>query len=384
MKKRSKIIKKVEKVLKPSKKKFFLITLISVMFVVYLLFFYYRNIIFGPPVLFEEDDNIRIGLWPNGHQAAFVFTIDDINANTDISTISKIIDCLDKEDIKTTLFVIPNILGKKKITQNSSIAIYLKDLEKNGHEIAQHGLTHFSIRKSFITKNKFKELEGLPYSEQKRRILIGKNILEEAGFNVSGFRAPAFGITQDTFKILDDAGFNYDSDIRVSPWILMNNKIYADSLFYPFHIKGLNLIEIVANGDFFWVNSKLKENFYKILIRRFDIYYKKQGAFVLVNHIDHLEKEENFNFLKMFLDYQKDKNIWRTNMKNLADWWRIRENLYAESFIENKTIKIFLESSYENISGLTIYLKNPEVNYYEVYLNNILIKSGKASEKIII
>jgi len=378
---------KKTKILNTKKKRIiFILVLIIAISLLYLFFFYYYHLMVGVPVLFLEDNNIKIGLWPNATRAALVFTIDDIDSTTNIWDLSKVMEYLNDGNIKSTFFVIPYTENRYKMTKNSQIANYLLELVEQGNEVAQHGLTHRSLRSS-ISKLDYNEFKGLPYFEQKRRILIGKKILEDAGFNISGFRAPTFGITKDTFNILEDLKFDYDSDIRISPWILMSNKPYAQSIFYPFHIKELNLIEFVVNGDFFWetkFTSKINKNDFNILKRRFNIYYEKEGCFVILSHIQKLNTKKSLSLLKEFSDYQKNKNLWRTNLKEVSDWWKIRENLYAETYIENDTLKIFIESPFNNLEGLTIYLKNPEIKSYEIYVNSNLVKKGKTIEKIIL
>ncbi|MEM3405909.1 MAG: DUF2334 domain-containing protein [Candidatus Pacearchaeota archaeon] len=376
----------MEKLLK-QRKIIKIIILIIIAFLFYLFFFYYRNILFGPAILFNSDENINIGLWPNDYKGVLVFTIDDIDALTNLDELKKVMDLLNDYNIKTTLFVIPYYKNIYKITKDNDLGVYLKKQEGLGNEIAQHGLTHFSRRKSILIKNNYKELSNLPYSEQKRRILLGKEILEKSELEIKGFRAPAFGIDKKTFKILDEEKFLYDSSIRVSPWILMNNKRIAESLFYPFHISELSLIEIITNGDFFW-ESRIpifERNRYNILKKRFDIYYDNEGVFVLLSHIEKLPHEKNLKILKKFLDYQKDKNVWRTTLKEVAKWWIMREELYAETFIDKDILKIMIETSYEeNINGLTIEIKNKEVKYYKIYINNKLIKEGKIEDNKII
>ncbi|MEM3405932.1 MAG: DUF2334 domain-containing protein [Candidatus Pacearchaeota archaeon] len=370
---------------------FFIPLIIFFFLLIYIFFFYYRNILFGPAVLFEKDNNIKIGLWPNNKKVAFVFTIDDINATTEISDLRKIINLLDKYNVKSTLFIVPFYSNTYKIKKESLLSLYLKKQEKRGNEIAQHGLTHVSRRKSLLIKNNFKEFLDYPYSQQRKKIILGLDILNNANFKIDGFRAPAFGIDKKTLKILDEEKFLYDSSIRISPWILMNNKRVAESLFYPFHINELSLLEIITNGDFFWETKVpvFERNRYKILVKRFNEYYDKEGAFILLSHIQKIMKEKNFNLLEKFLQYQKDKEVWRTTLREIAMWWLIREDIYAETSIKNKTLKIKLETSFdkEKIKGLTIDILNNNVEEYEIYLNNALIKKGSVdlnNRKIII
>jgi predicted deacetylase len=361
--------------------------LAGVLAMIYFTFFYYANLLYTPPVLFNEDDNISIALYPKNHQAAFVLSNDDVSAITPLNKLKTLVSFLKKNKAKSTFFVVPEYKGKFSLLENKPLIHCLKSMQNDGFEIAQHGLTHFMPRHN-TRINKSQEFRGMIFSEQKRRILRGKNILETAGLKISGFRSPAFSSNTDTFKILDESGFLYSSDVRIKPFLLMTNRKYAESIYYPFHINGFNFVEFVVNGDYFGpYPDTLGETTgdYANLKRRFNQYYKSNGAFILLTHLNKVSditKPKNLKLLKRFLDYTKSKNIWYPTLNELAVWWKARESLFAESFIEKNTLNIILENNSEQeLKNLAVIIK-PEikeagVNKYKIYIETADIESKK-------
>jgi predicted deacetylase len=363
---------------------------ILILLLIYLFFFYYGNILFGPSILFDEDENIKIGLYPNNHEAAFVFTVDDVNSKTNPLKIERVSRILDKHNMKSVFFVVPFYKGIYKMTKNLELTKTLQNMQKKGHEIGLHGLTHNLPHLRLFRLNRATEFSQLPYTEQKRRVLKGKKILEEAGFNIRGFRSPAFSANFDTLNILDNNDFIYSSDIRVTPFILMSNKRHAESLYYPFHIKDLNIIEFVNHGDYFWygsVNITSKINIGQNLDRmiyRFNKYYNRNGVFVMMTHIEPINNYNSMKTFEKFVEYVSKKDVWCPNLRELTEWWLARESLYATSYVEGDVLKINLEKGNEyNMKNLTIILKSHHAKSYEIYLEEELIKMGLIKENVI-
>ena len=80
--------------------------------------------------------------------------------------------------------------------------------QNEGHEIASHGYGHLLAYK--VGREKFRE-----------DIIKGKDILENiTGDKIKGFRAPGFGITDETlwaFDVIKEVGYVYDSSIFSAP-----------------------------------------------------------------------------------------------------------------------------------------------------------------------
>jgi len=349
---------------------------------VYLTRYYYRDILLGPPVDFYEDGNIEAGLYPEGHNCALIMTCDDINQNTDPDKVNKLLEVTEEHGVKVVFFVVPFYKGRYALTKESEIVRVLSEASAGGHEIAQHGLTHSSPKGRFLFR-RAKELGRLPHSEQKRRIKKGRRIMEELGFDVAGFRSPAFSAGLDTLNVLDSEEFSYSSDTRITPYMFMSNKRFCESLYFPYHPQDLSLIDFTVHGDYFWGYSKLGRGSLENLKRRFKRFYDAGGAFVLLSHIDPINSGKGLKMLKKFLEQIDGNNIWKPNLRELAEWWRAREMLYATTEINNGTLNVTLDKQTElPLKDLAIKFK-PNVaakNYKILDVNGILLKEGQTSD----
>lgn len=355
--------------------------------VIYLTRYYYRDLLFGPPVDFDGDSYVEIGLYPGNCRAALVFTCDDVNAMTKPEKVVKILNVLDKYETKAVFFLIPFFKGRYMVAKDLEIVKVLKEAEQRGHEVAQHGLTHATVRRRMLFFGWGKELGNLPYSEQKRRIKKGRRILEQAGFTIHGFRSPAFSASIDTLKVLDSEEFLYTSDTRIRPIMLMSNKRFCESLYYPYHPGGLGILDLTNNGDYFWGYTKLGREDLRSLKHRFGKFYERRGAFVLLSHVEPLSRGKGLKILEEFLKYTQTKSLWKPNLRELAEWWNAREALFAVSEIKRKTLLIRLEKSSEYVlRNLTIKFKPnvPAKSYEIVDANGALLKKGKISESVVL
>ncbi len=107
------------------------------------------------------------------------------------SNTRKILDLLDKYNIKATFFVLGWIVERKPGL--------VKEIHSRGHEIASHGYGHiinYELNRDEI------------YEDIKK----SKELLEGiTGDKVVGYRAPNFSVTQDVIDALTTLGFEYDS-----------------------------------------------------------------------------------------------------------------------------------------------------------------------------
>ena len=90
-----------------------------------------------------------------------------------------------------------NVL-RSRLARRSSPQI-IHEIQSRGHEIASHGCNH--------------ELPELLSADELKQDLTGsKKLLEDiTGAEVAGYRAPSFAINDDILKIIEDAGYLYDS-----------------------------------------------------------------------------------------------------------------------------------------------------------------------------
>jgi hypothetical protein len=75
----------------------------------------------------------------------------------------------------------------------------VREIQSRGHEIASHGYNH-------------KMPDQLSAADLKMDLADSKNLIEGiTGEPVAGYRAPSFAINDDILKIIEDAGYLYDS-----------------------------------------------------------------------------------------------------------------------------------------------------------------------------
>lgn len=75
----------------------------------------------------------------------------------------------------------------------------VREIQKRGHEVASHGFEHH------LCYNQTQE-------EFRQDLIKSKELLEHLiGAEVTGYRAPSFSITDETIRIVQDAGYLYDS-----------------------------------------------------------------------------------------------------------------------------------------------------------------------------
>lgn len=105
------------------------------------------------------------------------------------------LDVFERAGIHATLFVIAEELRDPRKRE------LLRDAVARGHAIASHSLTH-------------RKLTALAHDEKRREIFESREQIAAAlGMVAPGFRAPGFDIDRETFELLDDAGYAYDSSV---------------------------------------------------------------------------------------------------------------------------------------------------------------------------
>ena len=114
------------------------------------------------------------------------------------------VDLLNKHEIKTTFFVLSELADK--------IREELKYAVSCGHEIACHGKTH--------TRPLDMEVDTF-----KSEITEAKSVLEDLiGKEVMGYRAPCYGIDDERYAAVKEAGFKYSSSRMDVP----NHPLYGE------------------------------------------------------------------------------------------------------------------------------------------------------------
>lgn len=75
----------------------------------------------------------------------------------------------------------------------------VREIHKRGHEVASHGFSHTLC-------------SSQPLDDLKRDLTESRRLLEEIiGAPIQGYRAPSFSINDDILRVIEDAGYFYDS-----------------------------------------------------------------------------------------------------------------------------------------------------------------------------
>lgn len=111
------------------------------------------------------------------------------------SGLRRALDFFAAAHIRATLFAIGRHLDDPRKRD------LLKEAVRQGHEIASHTITH-------------RHLDRLTSQEKRREISESRDSLSDSlGVEVEGFRAPGFRIDRESFELIGQAGYTYDSSV---------------------------------------------------------------------------------------------------------------------------------------------------------------------------
>ena len=137
----------------------------------------------------DVEDGINISMRDN-------FSIEMKPTERVVKNVEAILEICSINNVKATFFILGEVA--------ESFPELIKSIDKEGHEIGIHGYHHDQIFK--LTPQKLKN-----------ELTRAKNLMESlTGQKISGFRAPAFSINEQTswaLRIIADCGFDYDSSI---------------------------------------------------------------------------------------------------------------------------------------------------------------------------
>jgi predicted deacetylase len=150
-------------------------------------------------------------------QARFIIRWDDISPFQDGKKYRSLIDLFIKYSIPAVLGVIPENRDRTLAfgTRNETEYVdELRELEKAGWEIAQHGYRHLKNTDDggILNLNQASEFAGRESDVQLADIEKGKNILHDYGFEPLTFIPPWHSYDQSTLTVLEQSGFKILSD----------------------------------------------------------------------------------------------------------------------------------------------------------------------------
>ncbi len=142
--------------------------------------------------------------------------MDDITADMNWENFLALKELFDRYGVRAALGVVPACGDEKLHCQEAREDFweYLKELQKEGWVLAQHGFDHryVSRKGGLFPLNRLSEYAGLPFREQLDKIREGKRVLREKGIETELFMAPAHSYDRQTLRALKECGFRYVTD----------------------------------------------------------------------------------------------------------------------------------------------------------------------------
>jgi len=262
------------------------------------------------------------------------FTVDDVGLDgySTEKHLNNILGFLDEYKIKATFFAVPEAEGKKMSGRRGYVSI-LRDVVREGHEVAQHGLTHdrFEIgippemililphegpARKFLAENREK-LKGEHTVEKIRRKLgDGRKIIEDTiGKQVCGFRSPALQACDNMFIALAEEGYAYDSStcFQKAGWDILNNLEYVPQEInrekFAQHQKP-GLCELPLTTDYTWYLGR--DNFekeYELAVHDLNCCMNFGVPFIHVCHVSPVQEGKDgslgFELFRKIIEYSK-------------------------------------------------------------------------------
>jgi peptidoglycan/xylan/chitin deacetylase (PgdA/CDA1 family) len=199
--------------------------------------------------------------------------------------IPRILSFLEKHQIKGTFFTCGWVADEYP---NS-----VKNIVDQGHEIAGHGYLH-------------EYLDKLSLSEEKTVFKKMINSLTPFYENITGFRAPYWRLSQNTLKLVSEAGYIYDSSL------------FSDDR--PYVLENLNLVEFpvewfLDDWVVFEMNQHSPSAVLDIWKSQFDAFLKikdipeSRRIFTLTCHPAAIGHAYRMEVLEKFITHVKTKNV---------------------------------------------------------------------------
>lgn len=271
---------------------------------------------------------VRIWYYPRNYRSLFNFRFDlDEDIGNEIEKIADIArgyrDC-------TTMFACCASF------ENSSHKI--KRLIDEDYDIQSHGYYHHTYS-----------------SEEQNRSNIQKSIdyFRNMGHEVEGFAAPKGRWNKGLQTVLEKSGFLYSSEFSLG---------YDDFPFYPASDGAASVVLQIPIHPICWGLYKdagifddeaIKRYIFEVISKKYD---NREPVIIYGHPGEGISK--NPRLLNDIYEYSCGKgNIWRTNLSNLAKWWKKRDRI------------IFSDISFESDKGVLKYTVDKDIDFSDAYLS---------------
>jgi peptidoglycan/xylan/chitin deacetylase (PgdA/CDA1 family) len=211
--------------------------------------------------------------------------------------IPRILDLLDKHEIKTTFF-----------TPGWTVDQFTESVEEivsRGHELAAHGYFH-------------ERLAEISQEAEESVFQRGLAAFEKVGVKPEGFRAPSWLISDRTLKLIQKLGFKYDSNMMDSdmPYMLV------------WRGEDTGLVELpvewmLDDWPQFETYRRGPEAAYSVWKPEFEGIYELGRYFGLTCHPQAIGRISRLKMLDKLITEMKEKSdVWFATCKEVADWTR--------------------------------------------------------------
>ncbi|MER6531539.1 polysaccharide deacetylase [Streptomyces sp. NPDC001508] len=238
----------------------------------------------------------------------------------------RILDVLDREELSTTWFI-PGMDAEN----HPEVCKRIRD---NGHEIGHHGYAH--------------ESPTALSPEQERTVLErGFETLDSVlGVRPTGYRSPAFDLTEVSTQILSDMGFDYDSSLMANDFQMYRTRtgdvIHRDRA--SEFGRTLDLVEAPVSwtlDDFPFTEFVMSANFYspastdvEAMAQRwlddldFMMEQEPDGYFIQTFHPQAIGRGSRLRILERVIKRGKDHGVTFSTIQDAVNSWR-RDNIYV-------------------------------------------------------
>ncbi len=250
--------------------------------------------------------------WPNGYSSAVAITFD-----TEIVTESQLkdlVNILESRGLNATFFVVAGYFQDKP-----NFLELLRD-----YEVASLGWYHADWKDAELTRE-FQQAE----------IEKAHEWFARRGFWVSGFRTPYLVSNRETFDILSEIGYAYDSSR------------YYD--FLPYMIGNMVEIPLSVNYDLYWDERSIRYATMPTFLA-FQKSRDEGGLFVFSSHVNTVHSHPK-DFVDLLDFMRKGDGVWFATCEDIAEWWRRRGDLELSKSGETITV---LNKGRASVEGVTV------------------------------
>jgi len=213
------------------------------------------------------------------------------------TAIPRILDLLDKHDIKSTFF-----------TPGWTVDNFTESCEEivsRGHEMGAHGYLH-------------ERLAELSWESERGVFEKSMHSFEKIGVKPEGFRAPYWLISDRTLDLIQKLGFKYDSNFMDSDMPYMLSWRGKDTGLVELPVEWL-----LDDWPHFETNRMTTGQVYDMWKPEFEGVYELGRYFGLTCHPQCIGRASRLKMLDKLLGEMKDKgDVWFPSCKELADWTR--------------------------------------------------------------